>query len=245
MSARAAQRSMAVVTLVAFAVAGVSSIAVLTQVHNDPRRPHPAIGIGNAVVHPVWGDPLLVHHHKRTHHTPHSVAPPPPAAARHHKPPAHRHSLSWALIVTLGLLLTAALAVAVRMWLVRRAWRRTQRRLGVEPPEGVIGAWIWATLRFRAYRIPLPPQLSPDRAYRGEAIHDVPPNTAEPLRQLGLLVTPIAFGSHDAIADAEAVDAAWRLSMSACAEAEGSLSRFGRLRLRLVSPPPIGVEGGN
>ena len=228
--------------VVACAAVAASSVAVVTQVHNDPRRPHAAGGdIDNADVHPFWGDPFARHAKSKHHH--HRSAPPPVATTDHQQ--HHGSSSSWWWLVALGVLLVGALAIGARALQVRRAWARTRRRLGAAPPDGVIGAWVWATMRFRAYRIPLPPQLSPDRVYRGDAIHAVPPHTAEPLRELGLLVAPIAFGSHDAVADTETVDAAWELAMTACAAAESSLNRVDRLRFRFVLPPTVGLNPGN
>jgi hypothetical protein len=150
----------------------------------------------------------------------------------------------WVLII-LGLLFLVVGSVGARLLAVRRAWAQARRRLDTDPQQGVVGAWIWATLRFRAYRLPLPPQLSPDRVDRGTPIHAVPPNTAEPLRQLGRLVTPFAFGSPEVQVDDEVLETAWQLATAACAAAEQSLGGVGRLRVRFVAPPTAGLRSGN
>jgi HAMP domain-containing protein len=149
------------------------------------------------------------------------------------------------LLSILGVAVAAVLALVIWLWLVRRAWVRATQSLAVGPPAGVVGAWIWTTLRFRAYRMTLPPQLSPDRVARGDPIHEVPPDTAEPLRQLGLLVAPVAFGAPNAVADDDDVATAWRLARSACGAAESSLGTLRRLRLRFVSPGAFELHLGN
>jgi hypothetical protein len=171
------------------------------------------------------------------------VTPAPPPAQQ---PASEHHSglPTWLLIV-LGVFGATALSVISWLLLVRRAWSRALHTLMTGPPEGIVGAWIWATLRFRAYRMPLPPQLSPDRVARGAPIHEVPPDTAEPLRQLGVLVAPVAFGAPHTVADVDGVDAAWQLSKAACAAAEGSLGRLARLRTRFVSPGRFALHVGN
>jgi hypothetical protein len=232
------------VAALALLIMVAGSAAVLTQVRHDGRHPHTALSaIRNSAVRPFWGDPFpsTATTRAKRHHSP---AAPPRIPPTHHSPEHRSGSHAWALIV-LALLVALAMSIAIRLLLVRRAWAHALRILRADPPEGMVGAWIWATLRFRAYRMPLPPQLSPDRVARGAPIHEVPPDTAEPLRQLGLLVAPVAFRSPHAVADTEGVDAAWGLAKAACAAAEGSLGGLGRLRVRFVAPGAFVLHLGN
>jgi hypothetical protein len=221
---------------------GAASVAVLTQSNHDGNKPRSAVNaIENSAVRPFWSDPFpsSAATRPKRHHVP---ATPPVKAPERRAPEHHSHTWMW---IALGLLAALVLGIVARLLLVRRAWERALRALMTGPPEGMVGAWIWATLRFRAFRMPLPPQLSPDRVARGAPIHEVPPDTAEPLRQLGLLVAPVAFRSPHAVADQSGVDAAWSLAKAACAAAEGSLGIPGRLRVRFVSPGAFGLHVGN
>jgi hypothetical protein len=68
-------------------------------------------------------------------------------------------------------------------------------------------------------------------------VHEVPPDTAEPLRELARLVTPAAFGADADITGTDA-DNAWALSDQVCEAAEAALSRLGHVRLRFAAAPP-------
>jgi hypothetical protein len=240
------------VGVVAILVTVAAALAAVTQARHDPRAPHAAInGSHNSLVTPPWTDPFpktsvnsttssttvkQIKHHVRRHH----VRPV-------HRPPYHHthHTvLDIILIVALSLLVLLAIWIGVRLYRVRRAWRRIHRDLRTPSAAGVIGAWVWMSLRLAAYRIPLPAQLSPDVVDRGGLVHEVPPDTAEPLRNLARLVTPAAFGADH---DNTGVDAenAWALSDQVCEAAEASLSRFGHIRLRFAAAPAVPPTGSS
>jgi hypothetical protein len=222
------------------AVAGLvvlaAVLAAVTQARHDPRSPRASVaGTANSLAKPPWHDPF-----------PSTNVPPPPKRhphkthRRHHvvRPqhkPHHRSLLVLVLLAVYGLLLLAELALVLRLLWIQREWRRIRQSLRAPPANGVVGAWIWARLRLAAYRMPLPARLSPDLVDRGEVIHTVPPNTAEPLQSLARLASPVAFaGGPSAELD---VANAWLLSDQACAAAEAALSWLGHLRLRLATPP--------
>lgn len=220
-----------------------AAIAAVTQARHDPRAPHgPVAGAHNSLVTPPWHDPFpktsvgsttSATHHVRHRHAKHLT--PPPQLKTHPRP--HHHTvLTIALIAILALIVLLLIGIAIRLAMIRRAWTRIRRRLHGRSTDGVVGAWVWARLRLAAYRMPLPARLSPDLVDRGEPIHEMPPNSTEPLRELARVVAPAAFGGRDETPDVDAKEA-WELSDQVCAAAEAAMSRLGHVRLRLASPP--------
>jgi DNA-binding transcriptional regulator of glucitol operon len=141
------------------------------------------------------------------------------------------------VLAILAVLLLTAIAIVIRLAMVRRAWDRIRHRLRRRSTEGVVGAWVWARLRLRAYRMPLADRVSPDAIDERDVLARLPTDSAESLRQLAEIVVPAAFAGPSETEFQHDANQAWRLSDEACAAVEATMSRLGRIRLRLASPP--------
>ncbi len=166
------------------------------------------------------------------------VPPPPPAAAadRADDADADADLLPTVLVAVLALVVLAALALLVRLLAVRVAWRRLRRRCDSgDLRTRTSGAWPWLRARLHALGVAVPPEVSPDRAHRAEALRELPDDARAGLDRLTPIVVRAGFSSAG-VSRAE-YRAAWAAADEITAAARTASSRTRRVRAVLRRPP--------
>ena len=216
---RPADRVVACLGLVAALLGGAAGLAL------TPARAPAVLFPGQADPSVRAGLPDLV---------PREVPPPdPPRAAA----PAEDAAVVEVLLPVAGaLVLLAALALLVRLLAVRLAWRRLRQRCDSgDLRTRTSGSWPWLRARLQALGVAVPPDVSPDRADRAEALRELPEDARAGLDRLTPLVVRAGFSSAG-VSRAE-YRAAWAAADEITAATRTASSRTRRLRAVLRRPP--------